>query len=121
MQIVIQTLRLAARAHCLGICALALAWPFPLLGAPGDDLVLPRAEDSMSVESQPASIFPHWVHRVRYRCDACHDRLFRMELGATEINMKLMKEGGSCGTCHDGKRAFGVGFDTCQRCHVPPQ
>lgn len=120
MERFIQSSRKITQVHCLAIFCLALAWSSPLLTAPGD-LVIPRSEGSMSVESQPASVFPHWVHRVRYRCDACHDGLFRMELGATEISMKLMKEGSSCGTCHDGKSAFGVGFDTCQRCHVPPQ
>ncbi len=88
--------------------------------APGD-LELPRAEGSMSVDSLPASIFPHWIHRVNFRCDACHNRLFQMELGATEITMDMMREGGSCGTCHNGEIAFPVLLETCDRCHVPPQ
>ena len=87
------------------------------LSAPGD-LVLPRSEGSVSVEMTPPSIFPHWIHRVNYRCDACHDRLFKMELGATEISMDLMKGGGSCGTCHNGELAFAVSFQNCNRCHL---
>ena len=87
--------------------------------APGD-LMLPRAEGSMSAESMPPSVFPHWIHRVNYRCDACHKRLFEMELGATEITMDMMRKGESCGTCHNDEIAFGVQLETCETCHVPP-
>lgn len=89
----------------------------PLQAAPGD-LVIPRKEGGMSVESMPASVFPHWIHRVRYRCDACHTRLFEMELGKTDISMDMMREGQSCGTCHDGERAFNVSIQSCNRCHA---
>lgn len=85
--------------------------------APGD-LVIPRKEGAdMSVEVTPASTFPHWLHRVRYRCDACHDTLFKMKLGATEISKALMKEKQSCAVCHNGEVAFEVGLNTCNRCH----
>ncbi len=84
---------------------------------PGE-LVLPRSQGSVSAEMTPPSIFPHWIHRINYRCDACHDRLFKMELGATDISMDLMKNGGSCGACHNGKTAFEVSFQSCNRCHV---
>ncbi len=84
---------------------------------PGN-LVLQRSQGSVSAEMTPPSIFPHWIHRINYRCDACHDRLFKMELGATEISMDLMKSGKSCGACHNGKAAFEVSFQSCNRCHV---
>ena len=87
------------------------------ISAPGD-LVIPRKESAdMSVELTPASIFPHWLHRVRYRCDACHDALFEMKLGATEISKALMKEKQSCAVCHNGEVAFEVALNTCNRCH----
>ena len=59
--------------------------------------------------------FPHWVHRIQYKCYACHDDLFPMRRG-TAPTMAAMARGESCGACHNGKVAFGV--DTCQRCHV---
>lgn len=93
-----------------------LIFPVLLFAAPGD-LVLTRKEGSASPEMTPPSIFPHWVHRINYRCDSCHDRLFKMELGATKITMDLMNEGGSCATCHNGEMAFGVSFQSCNRCH----
>ena len=63
----------------------------------------------------PSAYFPHWVHRIKYKCYACHDDLFPMRLGANPT-MAAMAKGQSCGACHNGKIAFGV--DTCQRCHI---
>ncbi|MBP1688966.1 MAG: hypothetical protein H6Q33_5109 [Deltaproteobacteria bacterium] len=60
--------------------------------------------------------FPHWVHRIKYKCYACHDNLFPMRRGANPT-MATMAQGQSCGACHNGKFAFGI--DTCQRCHIP--
>ena len=90
--------------------------------APGDNMIIPRQGDDSGMYNTPPSIFPHWIHRARYRCDACHDDLFEMKLGASEISMDLMKEGKSCGICHNEKAdiAFPVGFDTCDRCHREP-
>ena len=99
----------------LGLC---LVLPGQLAVSVPGDLVIPRGEDAPSASAMAQSIFPHWVHRVRYRCDACHDRLFNMELGTTEISMALMAQGKSCGTCHDGKTAFKVSFENCARCHI---
>ena len=98
----------------LAALAVPVAW-----AAPGD-LVIPRKDEATSEEFMAPSIFPHWVHRINYRCDACHDRLFEMKLGASEITMELMNEGKSCGACHNGKTAFAVDFDGCHRCHRAP-
>ena len=62
-----------------------------------------------------AAYFPHWVHRIKYKCYACHDDLFSMRRGANPT-MAAMAKGESCGACHNGKVAFGV--DMCQRCHI---
>jgi c(7)-type cytochrome triheme protein len=62
-----------------------------------------------------AAYFPHWVHRIKYKCYACHDDLFPMQRGATPT-MAAMAKGTSCGACHNGKVAFGL--DACQRCHT---
>jgi c(7)-type cytochrome triheme protein len=65
----------------------------------------------------PSAYFPHWIHRMQYKCGACHEELFKMKAGETEITMDLIQAGKSCGTCHNGKAAFESNFDTCQRCH----
>jgi c(7)-type cytochrome triheme protein len=89
---------------------------------PGDLQYERRANDSADSEAEmmsfPPSIFPHWRHRIHYRCDACHDSLFEMKRGGTPVSMDLMKEGKVCGACHNGQLAFGSDFQSCNRCHV---
>ena len=68
----------------------------------------------------PPSRFPHWVHRSRYLCKACHMELFVPKAGANVVTMKMIADGQSCGTCHDGKTAFDAGMSNCGRCHTQP-
>jgi len=65
----------------------------------------------------PAVVFPHWKHRSRFRCYACHPDIFEMQAGANEINMDALRNGEFCGRCHDGVTAWAIGFDTCRECH----
>lgn len=65
----------------------------------------------------PPAMFPHWVHRMNFKCYVCHDAIFQMKAGADAITMDAVREGKFCGVCHNGKIAFPVGFDTCDRCH----
>lgn len=73
-----------------------------------------EGESTLSIE--PA-IFPHWVHRTRYRCYVCHPSIFAMELGANPVTMDAIGKGEYCGACHNGRIAFDVEFQTCGRCH----
>jgi len=82
--------------------------------------------DNGSTKNGIAAVaFPHWVHRARYTCRLCHvDIGFAMTAGATGITEEDNRNGMYCGTCHDGKIAFGRedGADeaskkSCQRCH----
>lgn len=102
----------------LAVFALVAAGSVAAAGIPGD-LVFERKGDQSGAQAFPPSVFPHWVHRIRYRCDACHDRLFPMQAGASEITMAQFKEGQACGACHDGKLAFDDSFENCSRCHRP--
>lgn len=65
----------------------------------------------------PPAVFPHWFHRIRFRCTVCHPALFHMKEGAEEPRMVELLEGKYCGACHDGKTAWRMGFNTCARCH----
>lgn len=103
----------------LALACLLLAFMAPAMGAAPGDILFER-EDQSEAASFPPSVFPHWRHRIQYRCDACHDSLFKMKLGETLITMDLMGEGKVCGACHDGKLAFGHDFGTCSRCHRVP-
>jgi c(7)-type cytochrome triheme protein len=61
-------------------------------------------------------VFPHWYHRMMFRCKVCHSDIgFIMKKGANNINMSLIIKGQFCGKCHNGIIAFSA-LD-CYRCH----
>ena len=61
-------------------------------------------------------VFPHWFHRVRFRCKACHADLgIKFKAGGNEINMVKIIDGQFCGACHNGRVAWGV--ESCDLCH----
>lgn len=61
-------------------------------------------------------VFPHWFHRVRFRCKVCHADLgFKFKAGGNEINMLKIIDGEYCGACHDGDVAWSV--ENCDLCH----
>ena len=103
-------------------CLLLAAMSPAVSAVPGDIQYERRpnedAEGKAELSSFPPSLFPHWIHRINYRCDACHDSLFEMKRGGTPVTMDLMKEGKVCGACHNGQLAFGSDMQTCNRCHV---
>jgi c(7)-type cytochrome triheme protein len=98
-------------------CAAAAALAANVAAAAPGDTVFEREGGAVGI---PAAVFPHWVHRVQYRCDACHPRLFEMRKGAAAITMQKIDQGEYCGECHNGSTAFKTEFQTCARCHVPP-
>lgn len=62
-------------------------------------------------------IFPHWFHRIRFRCKVCHDELgFKMRAGANDVQMADIANGKFCGMCHNGQIAWGA--DRCDLCHA---
>jgi len=61
-------------------------------------------------------IFPHWFHRVRFRCKVCHSELgFEMKAGANDISMVKIMDGQYCGMCHNGEIAWNI--ENCDFCH----
>jgi c(7)-type cytochrome triheme protein len=61
-------------------------------------------------------VFPHWFHRVRYRCKVCHADLgFKFKAGGNEINMVKIIDGQFCGACHNGDIAWSI--ENCNICH----
>lgn len=61
-------------------------------------------------------VFPHWFHRVRFRCKVCHADLgFKFAAGGNDINMLKIIDGQYCGACHNGEIAWGV--ENCSFCH----
>jgi c(7)-type cytochrome triheme protein len=49
------------------------------------------------------------------KCADCHSKPKLFEMKKAPLKMDDMKAGKSCGTCHDGKKAFGV--SECAKCH----
>lgn len=61
-------------------------------------------------------VFPHWFHRIRFRCKVCHTDLgFKFKAGGNDINMLKIFDGEYCGACHNGEIAWGV--ENCVLCH----
>jgi len=62
-------------------------------------------------------VFPHWFHRIRFRCNVCHADLgFKFKAGGNDINMLKIFDGEYCGACHNGQIAWGV--ENCVLCHT---
>lgn len=62
-------------------------------------------------------VFPHWFHRIRFRCKVCHADLdFKLKAGGNDITMLKIFDGQFCGSCHNGKIAWGV--ENCILCHT---
>jgi len=111
------------RKAVLGILLLAgitLAGAGAGQAAPGD-IVFQRQENVEGSAAFPPAVFPHWVHRVRYRCYACHPAPFEMKQGANAVSMENIKKGEFCGACHNGQVSFSVEFQNCTRCHKQPE
>lgn len=61
-------------------------------------------------------VFPHWFHRIRFRCKVCHADLgFKLKAGGNEITMAKIIEGQYCGACHNGEIAWSI--ENCDVCH----
>jgi c(7)-type cytochrome triheme protein len=103
------------REHLPLLIALAAAYPAVTIAA---DLLGDITMDRHSTKNGvPGVVFPHWKHRSRFRCYACHPDVFEMQAGANDVRMDALLEGEFCGRCHNGKLAFAIGFDTCRSCH----
>ncbi|MDH5577318.1 MAG: hypothetical protein OEZ09_02585 [Betaproteobacteria bacterium] len=62
-------------------------------------------------------VFPHWFHRIRFRCKVCHGDLgIKFQAGGNQINMLKIIDGQFCGACHDGGMAWAV--ENCNLCHT---
>ena len=61
-------------------------------------------------------VFPHWFHRIRFRCKVCHADLgFEFKAGGNDITMLKIIDGDYCGACHNGDVAWSV--ENCDFCH----
>lgn len=94
--------------------ALALAFYFAAFAhaTPGGGAILFRPQGAAVVP------FRHDAHKASSGpgCRECHYSLFPAARMQRLSTMKEMKQGRSCGFCHNGSRAFGLDGN-CALCH----
>ncbi len=57
-------------------------------------------------------------HKEKAKCTDCHTKLFKMKKGEVKMTQASFGEGKYCGSCHDGKKAFGATDKaSCGKCH----
>ena len=89
-----------------------LASPFVVNAEYGDVLINNYSEEA----GMRPVVFPHWFHRIRFRCKVCHADLgFKFKAGGNKINMLKIIDGEYCGACHNGEVAWSV--ESCDLCH----
>jgi c(7)-type cytochrome triheme protein len=94
------------------LTALMLSW-LPSTAEYGD-VVINNFSDAAGM--RPV-VFPHWFHRVRFRCKVCHADLgFQFKAGGNQIDMLKIIDGQFCGACHNGQLAWSV--ENCNLCHA---
>ncbi len=103
---------IASAALVLAMALIALVPAKPAYAEYGD-VVINNYSDAAGM--RPV-VFPHWFHRVRFRCKVCHADLgFQFKAGGNQINMVKIIDGQYCGACHNGSIAWSV--ENCNLCH----
>ena len=98
----------------IAVFVIAISWSAPQHArAEYGDVVLNEYSDDAGM--RPV-VFPHWFHRIRFRCKVCHGDLgFAFKAGGNDINMVKIIDGQYCGACHNGDVAWSV--ENCELCH----
>jgi len=97
----------------VGITAIAInALPDRAKAEYGDVVINEYSDDA----GMRPVVFPHWFHRIRFRCKVCHGDLgFAFDAGGNDIDMVKIIDGQYCGACHDGDVAWSI--ENCELCH----
>jgi len=95
------------------VCAVSTFGYFEAAKAEYGDVVINEFSDEAGM--RPV-VFPHWFHRIRFRCKVCHGDLgFKFQAGGNGINMLKIIDGEYCGACHNGDVAWSI--ENCDLCH----
>jgi c(7)-type cytochrome triheme protein len=94
----------------VGICLALLLSSFAFAKVGGGDILFKVKYGNVT--------FSHDSHvqSAGLACQQCHDKPYLSVAQHKKVSMKEMEKGKSCGTCHDGKKAFSVKGD-CSNCH----
>lgn len=112
---ILRTLRVPWRGALLATLATLALWSLAPREAQAEygDVVINNFSDAAGM--RPV-VFPHWFHRVRFRCKVCHADLgFQFKAGGNQINMLKIIDGQYCGSCHNGELAWSA--ENCNLCH----
>ncbi len=102
--------RLISISAIVGACAMMLP---QTASAEYADVVINNYADAAGM--RPV-VFPHWYHRIRFRCKVCHADLgFQFKAGGNKITMAKIIDGQFCGACHNGEISWSV--ENCGMCH----
>ncbi len=97
----------------LSMTILAVVIASDVVAEYGDVVLNKHAEQ----EGMRPVVFPHWFHRIRFRCKVCHSELgFEMRAGANNVTMDEITQGKFCGMCHNGTTAWSA--ENCDLCHT---
>ena len=96
----------------LVVAGIVLIGLTPKVDAEYADITINKQAEKQGM--QPV-MFPHWFHRIRFKCKVCHEDIFIMKKGSNDIKMSSIIKGNHCGKCHNGKIAWAP--LQCGRCH----
>ena len=48
---------------------------------------IPFARKKAGTEDFPPAVFPHWLHRMQFKCYVCHEAVFQMKAGSNPVTM----------------------------------
>ena len=108
-------LRWFVLAGWLPLCYLAIFGSSNAYALEYGDVVMNSKTESMEKAGVAPVVFPHWFHRIRFKCKVCHENVFIMQQGANDVTMGKIMAGEQCGVCHNGTIAWEALY--CERCH----
>ncbi|VAW35044.1 hypothetical protein MNBD_DELTA02-1011 [hydrothermal vent metagenome] len=85
---------------------------------PGNFVLNVHKQEMIDAKIKPV-IYPHWVHRMFFRCKVCHEDLEIMKRGANKLSQAQIEGGKTCGACHNGTVSFDAKLkENCVKCHM---
>ncbi|VAV83848.1 hypothetical protein MNBD_DELTA01-1553 [hydrothermal vent metagenome] len=85
---------------------------------PGNFVLNVHKQEMIDAKINPV-LYPHWVHRMFFRCKVCHEDLEIMKRGANKLSQAQIEEGKTCGACHNGTVSFDAKLkENCVKCHM---
>ncbi len=72
------------------------------------------------VQGMATVVYSHDDHvgKAKLKCSDCHYQIYTNHAQHKVVGMEGMRQGRSCGACHNGTRAFSVASQkNCVKCH----